>query len=94
MTIQYGDTTVQASTGALTSVRTEIAVDSKLGEGVTKISASALGADYVSAVRIDNIPTSIGKITVTIVPTMTKGETTTTAAPITFTVDPAVYNAQ
>ena len=94
ITIQYGDTTVQASTGALTSVRTEIAVDSKLGEGVTKISASALGADYVSAVRIDNIPTSIDKITVTIVPTMTKGETTTTAAPITFTVDPAVYNAQ
>ncbi len=94
ITIQYGDTTVQASTGALTSVRTEIAVDSKLGEGVTKISASALGADYVSAVRIDNIPTEIGAITVTIVPTMTKGETTTTAAPITFTVDPAVYNAQ
>ncbi len=95
VTIKYGtDSVVTASTGELTSVRTEIAVDDKLGTGVTKISASTLGADYVSAVCINNIPTSIGAIEVTIVPTMTKGETTTTAAPITFTVDPAVYNAQ
>ena len=83
--------TVTKTVDGLTTVQTSI-LATNMGTGATEITNTMLGCDYLSAVRIDNIPTDIGEITVTITPTMTKGETTTTAAPITFTVDPAVYN--
>ena len=92
VTIKNGDTTVSANTGKLFTVKTSIVADN-MGEGATKITNEMLGCDYISAVRIDNIPVSIGEITVTIVPTMTKDGVDTAAAPITFTVDPVVYNA-
>lgn len=93
VTITYDglETPLKATTGKLTTVQTSI-LATNMGTGATEITAEMLDCDYLSAVRIDNIPTSVGPITVTVTPTMTKGENTTTAAPITFTVDPAVYN--
>ena len=88
ITIAYNDKTVKASLNDLTTVNTSIAADS--GMGATLVSATELGGEYVSAVRIDNISTDYGTLTVTITPKMTaKGATEPTlGTPITFTVTP------
>ena len=80
--------TVKATLDGLTTVNTSIAADN--GMGAMLVSATELGGEYVSAVRIDNIPTAYGTLTVTITPKMTaKGATEPTlGTPITFTVTP------
>ncbi len=94
ISITINGKTFNKSTDPLTTVNTGIAVDGKLGatEGenaVTVVSAAELGAQYVSAVCIDNIPVDYDndgtndKITVTITP---KVNGTAISDPIPFEV--------
>ncbi len=89
ISITINGKTYTKSTDALTTVNTKINVDTMMGENVTEVYATQLGAEYLSAVCIDDIPVDINEdgtndaISVTITP---KVNGTAISDPITFEV--------